>query len=190
MRVELALMARPGTKAITKIYSQPRAVRSQPRLAGKHYPQAEQVIVESTSEAAALAAKEKGTAAIAGAQAVKQNGLKIISGTWAAKWPTRPLSSSWARPWPARRRRRTPASFLNYPTRRGVLSPCCKLCRGASLNLTKILSRPIPGRFEEYRFMIEFLGAAPKKEVADALAKVRKLTDFLAVIGSYPVRRI
>ena len=58
------------------------------------------------------------------------------------------------------------------------------------LNLTKILSRPIPGRFEEYRFMIEFSGATPKKEVVDALARLRKLTDFLAVIGSYPVRKI
>ena len=58
------------------------------------------------------------------------------------------------------------------------------------LNLTKILSRPIPGRFEEYRFMIEFQGAAPKKEVVDALARIEKLTDFLAIIGSYPVRRI
>ena len=58
------------------------------------------------------------------------------------------------------------------------------------LNLTKILSRPIPGRFEEYRFMIEFHGAAPKKEVVDALARIEKITDFLAVIGSYPVRKI
>jgi prephenate dehydratase len=58
------------------------------------------------------------------------------------------------------------------------------------LNLTKILSRPIPVRFEEYRFMIEFLGTAPAKEVADALARIERITDFLAVIGSYPVRRV
>ncbi|MCE0523420.1 MAG: hypothetical protein LV480_10975 [Methylacidiphilales bacterium] len=58
------------------------------------------------------------------------------------------------------------------------------------LNLTKILSRPIPGRFEEYRFMIEFQGTVPKKEVVDAFARIGRLTDFLAVIGSYPVKRI
>ena len=58
------------------------------------------------------------------------------------------------------------------------------------LNLTKILSRPIPGRFEEYRFMIEFYGAAPQKKVVDALTRLKELTDFLAIIGSYPVRRI
>jgi len=56
--------------------------------------------------------------------------------------------------------------------------------------LTKILSRPIPGRFEEYRFMIEFQGAASEKSAVAALARIKKITDFLAIIGSYPVRRI
>jgi prephenate dehydratase len=58
------------------------------------------------------------------------------------------------------------------------------------LNLAKILSRPIPGRFEEYRFMIEFHGAAPAPAVADALARLKKITDFLSIIGAYPVRKI
>jgi chorismate mutase/prephenate dehydratase len=58
------------------------------------------------------------------------------------------------------------------------------------LNLTKVLSRPIPGRFEEYRFMIEFQGAASSLIVVQALARLRKITTFLAVIGSYPVRRV
>jgi prephenate dehydratase len=38
--------------------------------------------------------------------------------------------------------------------------------------------------------MIEFLGAAPKKEVLEALARLKKITAFLAIIGSYPVRRV
>jgi chorismate mutase/prephenate dehydratase len=58
------------------------------------------------------------------------------------------------------------------------------------LNLTKILSRPIPGRFEEYRFMIEFHGSVATTEVMTALARLKKITTFLAVIGCYPVRRI
>ena len=53
------------------------------------------------------------------------------------------------------------------------------------LNLTKILSRPIPGRF-----MIEFQGTTPAKPVVDALARIVRITDFLAVIGRYPVRKI
>ncbi len=79
MRVELALMARADTKAVTKIYSHRAPFDHSRDWLQKHYPQAEQIIVESTSEAAALAAKEKGAAAIAGLQAVKTNRLKIIS---------------------------------------------------------------------------------------------------------------
>src|SRR5271154_3631476 len=79
MRIELALMARPDSKVITKIYSHRAPFDHSRDWLGKHYPQAEQIIVESTSEAAALAAREKGAAAIAGLQAVKEHRLKIIS---------------------------------------------------------------------------------------------------------------
>src|SRR5450432_607428 len=79
MRVELALMARADTKIITKIYSHRAPFDHSRDWLAKHYPQAEQIIVESTSEAAALAAKEKGAAAIAGLQAVSKHRLKIIN---------------------------------------------------------------------------------------------------------------
>ena len=79
---------------------------------------------------------------------------------------------------------------FELPHKAGSLVSVLQVLSRRKLNLTKILSRPIPGRFSEYRFMIEFQGAAPKKEVADALTRLRKLTDFLAVIGRYPVRRV
>src|SRR5476649_141221 len=79
MRVNLVLMARPDTKTINKIYSHRAPFDHSRDWLQKHYPQAEQIIVESTSEAAALAAKEKGAAAIAGEQAMAQHGLSIIS---------------------------------------------------------------------------------------------------------------
>src|SRR5471032_1240608 len=79
MRVELALMARADSRLITKIYSHRAPFDHSRDWLNQHYPQAEQIIVESTSEAAARAAKEKGAAAIAGMQAVEQNRLKIVS---------------------------------------------------------------------------------------------------------------
>ncbi len=190
MRVELALMARPDTKVIAKIYSHRAPFDHSRDWLAKHYPQAEQVIVESTSEAAALAAKEKGAAAIAGAQAVKQNGLKIISkdvGSEVANQTTFIVVG----PPLARAARPTHTSLVfELPHTAGSLVSVLQVLSRRKLNLTKILSRPIPGRFEEYRFMIEFYGATPKPEVADALTKLKKVTDFLAVIGSYPVRRV
>jgi len=190
MRITLILMARADTDGITKIYSHRAPFDHSRDWLKKHYPQAEQIIVESTSEAAALAAKEKGSAAIAGLQAVKENRLKIISkevGSEVANQTTfivvgPPLVRS-AKP--------THTSLVfELPHKPGSLVAVLHVLSRKKLNLTKILSRPIPGRFEEYRFMIEFHGAAPKKEVAETLARIKKLTDFFAIIGSYPVKRI
>jgi chorismate mutase/prephenate dehydratase len=190
MRVELALMSRADTRTITKIYSHRAPFDHGRDWLQKHYPKAEQIIVESTSEAAALAAKEKGAAAIAGQHAAGPLRLKIISkkvGSEIANQTTfivvgPPLAHT-AKP--------THTSIVfELPHKPGSLVAVMQVLSRRKLNLTKILSRPIPGRFEEYRFMIESQGAAPKKEVVDALARLRKLTDFLAVIGSYPVRRI
>ena len=190
MRVELALMARADTKIVTKIYSHRAPFDHSRDWLSKHYPRAEQIIVESTSEAAALAAKEKGAAAIAGLQAVKEKGLKIISrevGSEVANQTTFIVIG----PQLARSAKPTHTSLVfELPHKPGSLVAVLHVLSRRKLNLTKILSRPIPGRFEEYRFMIEFQGAAPKKEVIDALARIEKLTDFLAVIGSYPVRKI
>jgi chorismate mutase / prephenate dehydratase len=190
MRIKLALMSHADTKIITKIYSHRAPFDHSRDWLQKHYPQAEQVIVESTSEAAAFAAKEKGTAAIAGLQAVKENGLKIISKNVGSEVPNQ-TTFVIVGPALARSAKPTHTSLVfELPHKPGSLVAVLHVLSRRKLNLTKILSRPIPGRFEEYRFMIEFQGAVPKKEVVDALARIEKLTDFLAVIGSYPVRRI
>jgi len=190
MRIELALMARPGTKRVTKIYSHRAPFDHSRDWLAKHFPQAEQIIVESTSEAAALAAKEKGAAAIAGTQAVAQNGLKILSrqvGSEVANQTTFILVG----PPLARPAKPTHTSIVfELPHVPGSLVAVMQVLSRRKLNLTKILSRPIPGRFEEYRFMIEFQGAASEKSAVAALARIKKITDFLAIIGSYPVRRI
>jgi chorismate mutase/prephenate dehydratase len=190
MRVELVLMARTDTKIITKIYSHLAPFDHSRDWLQKHYPQAEQVIVDSTSEAAALAAKEKGTAAIAGLQAIKENGLQIISkhiGSAVANQTTFVVVG----PPLARPMKPTHTSVVfELPHTAGSLVAVLQVLSRRKLNLTKILSRPIPGRFEEYRFMIEFHGASPSRAVDAALARIRKITTFLSIIGCYPVRKI
>lgn len=190
MRVQLALMARAGTTTIAKIYSHRAPFDHARDWLRKHYPQAEQVIVESTSEAAALAAKEEGAAAIAGLHIAARHQLKIVSrhvGSEVANQTTFiVVGAPLARPV-----KPTHTSLVfELPHKAGSLVAVLQVLSRRKLNLTKILSRPIPGRFEEYRFMIEFHGALPKKTIAEALAKLGKITDFLAVVGSYPVRKL
>jgi chorismate mutase/prephenate dehydratase len=189
MRIELVLMAKAGT-TITKIYSHPAPFDHARTWLDKHFPQAERITVGSTSEAAILASKEKGAAAIAGLQALEDNGLKIVSRE-VGKDIANQTTFIVVGPALARSSKPTHTSLVfELPHKPGSLVAVLNVLACRKLNLTKILSRPIPGRFDEYRFMIEFLGAAPTKEVVEALARLKKLTAFLAVSGSYPVRKI
>jgi chorismate mutase / prephenate dehydratase len=190
MRIEYVLVARADAKSIAKIYSHRAPFDHSRDWLAKHFPTAEQVIVESTSEAAALAAKEKGAAAIAGTQAVAQHGLKIIRHNVGSEIANQTTFIVVGHPL-ARPAKPTHTSIVfELPHQPGSLVAVMQVLARRKLNLTKILSRPIPGRFEEYRFMIEFQGAAASESALAALARIKKITDFLAVIGSYPVKRI
>ena len=190
MRVELALLALPETVTIDRIYSHRAPFDHARDWLREHYPAAEQISVESTPEAAALAAREKGAAAIAGAQVAAEHGLKIITrkvGDQVANQTTFIVVGNAL----ASRVEPTHTSLvfeLSHVS--GSLVAVLQVLAKRQLNLTKILSRPIPGRFEEYRFMIEVHGAAPDPVVVEALSRLRKLTAFYAEIGSYPVRKI
>jgi chorismate mutase/prephenate dehydratase len=190
MRVELALMARANAGTIRKIYSHRAPFDHGRDWLQKHYPGAEQIIVESTSEAASLAAKEKGTAAIAGQQAVEQHGLKIISREVGAEVANQTTFIVVGAPVPRSPKATHTSLVFELPHKAGSLVAVLQVLSRRKINLTKILSRPIPGRFEEYRFMIEIHGTAPSPVVVEALARLKKITTFLAVIGSYPVRKI
>jgi len=53
------------------------------------------------------------------------------------------------------------------------------------LNLTKIESRPLPGRPWEYLFYVDFLGYHKDKVVQKALAHLAETTQFSKLLGSY-----
>jgi prephenate dehydratase len=54
------------------------------------------------------------------------------------------------------------------------------------VNLTKIESRPIPGRPWEYSFYLDFLGDAADPVIAQALEKLVTSTESLRILGTYP----
>ena len=190
MRIELALMARSKTDRIERIYSHRAPFDHARDWLNQHHPHARQVMVESTSEAAAMAARQPRSAAIAGIQAANQHSLKILTrevGDQIANQTTFILvGGPLARP-----AKPTHTSLVfELPHVAGSLVAALQVLSLRKLNLTKILSRPIPGRFEEYRFMIEFMGAAPTSQVVAAVDSLKKITTFLAEVGSYPIRKL
>jgi prephenate dehydratase len=74
-------------------------------------------------------------------------------------------------------------SFRNAP---GALFKCLSVFALRDIDLTKIESRPIPGRPWEYLFYIDFLGNIKETRVKRALSHLEEITEFLELLGCYP----
>lgn len=68
----------------------------------------------------------------------------------------------------------------------GTLYEALKVFSERSINLTKIESRPTRQKPWEYNFYLDFEGHRQDPVIQDALDKLKELTLFLKVLGSYP----
>ena len=69
--------------------------------------------------------------------------------------------------------------------RPGWLVRCLDEFARRDLDLTKIESRPRPGRMGSYMFFADLAGRASEPRVADAIAGVAGLCERARVLGSY-----
>jgi 3-deoxy-7-phosphoheptulonate synthase len=72
----------------------------------------------------------------------------------------------------------------------GLLARCLSVLADAGVNLTKLESRPKPGRTWEYMFYADFEGDATEPPIAAALAAVREQCTEFRLLGSYDVASI
>ena len=73
-------------------------------------------------------------------------------------------------------------SLQNHP---GALSECLTVFATYNLNMTKIESRPIPGRPWEYRFFVDLDIEPANQALSDAETEIRKHTTNYRVLGIY-----
>ncbi|HEY2932061.1 MAG TPA: prephenate dehydratase [Acidobacteriota bacterium] len=70
----------------------------------------------------------------------------------------------------------------------GALFRCLSVFALRDINLCKIESRPLPGKPWEYLFYVDLLAATRESRTRNALRHLEEITDFLKVLGCYPVK--
>jgi len=70
--------------------------------------------------------------------------------------------------------------------RPGTLLESLRAFASRGLNLTKIESRPLPGRPWEYTFFIDIEAHRDEPLMREALEELRESTNFIKILGSYP----
>ncbi len=71
----------------------------------------------------------------------------------------------------------------------GALLRSLTLLHEHRLNLTKLESRPRPGYPFQYLFYLDFVGNLSDPNVAAAVDRLRDVTAFLKILGSYPIEQ-
>jgi chorismate mutase/prephenate dehydratase len=72
----------------------------------------------------------------------------------------------------------------------GALSNILRPFASKGLNLSKIQSRPSPGKDWEYVFFADFDGHMEDPKAKWVMKKIKSQTSFLKSLGSYPNGRI
>jgi chorismate mutase/prephenate dehydratase len=189
LRVEQNLLSLGEMREVRRIYSHSQSLAQCNGWLAQHLPNAERIPVASNAEAAQRAAKEPGSAAIAGRIAGERYGLQALARSIEddPTNTTRFLVLGKLRPAPSGRDRTSLVmSAENRPGAvHGLLTPLAQ----HGVSMTRIESRPARARAAlwEYLFFIDVEGHEQDERVAAAIAALRARAPFLKVLGSYPV---
>lgn len=184
--VDLNLLGRGSLADVRRVYSHPQPFGQARRWLAEHLPAAECVEVSSTAKAAALAADEEGTAAIAGGLASEEFGLPVLASS------IQDASTNVTRFFVIGKKTTRPSGHdktsIMFAVRDqpGALVLALEPFRGAGISLTRIESRPSKKRPWEYYFFADFAGHADDSAVAAALKSLAGVCSFTRVLGSYP----
>ena len=196
LRVNHCLMAMPGVKLneITKVHSHPQALaQCESNLSRLGL---EKVIEADTAGSARLLKEwnDRRSAVLASRRAAEVYGLDILAENMEdnpANY-TRFLAIS-DQPYKAEDpetgdyKTSIVFSLVNKP---GALFKALSVFALREIDLTKLESRPDPGKTWEYLFYIDFAGHAQAHVPSRALDHLAELAPFLRILGSYPRHRL
>lgn len=189
--VRHCLIGFAGTKLheVKDVYSHPQALAQSGKFLQKH-PNMHANFYSSTSTAVNYI-KEQGktqNAAIASREAAMHSGLSILAediGNQAQNY-TRFLILARN---PVKVPKTLPAKttmVFSTEQKAGTLVDVLGVFKEFNINMTKLTSRPIPGKPWAQQFFVDFQGNQDEENVAEALKTITMTTPDFRVFGSYP----
>ncbi|MDX2225854.1 MAG: prephenate dehydratase domain-containing protein [Verrucomicrobiae bacterium] len=192
MSIELLLLARGKRplSQIKRVYSHRAPFDHCHSWLKQNLPKAQRVLCGSTPLAAAEAAQDSEGAAIASAEAAQLHGLEIINREVGRKAQNRTKFFAIGKGYPLRAKPGLATVFFELPDTVGALCDVLTVLKENRINLSRISSRPIYGRQDEYTFNAELELASKPAAMEKLMARLKPVTDVLTLVGHYPLVRI
>jgi chorismate mutase/prephenate dehydratase len=191
LRIDQCLLAKSSNpRRLRRIVSHGQSLAQCRTWLSQHYPRVLLEAVASNSAAAALAAQDGATAAVAGRQAALHYGLCVVAASIhdQSDNTTRFLVvSADGRNDPSEDDKTS--ILLSVAHESGALYRVLEPFARNGINMSTIESRPLKGRAWEYVFFIDVAGHESAPALKKALASIRRRSIFVKVLGSYPAWR-
>ncbi|PPK61719.1 prephenate dehydratase [Actinokineospora auranticolor] len=188
--IRFSVLVRPGLAAadVRTVASHPHALAQVQRWVRANLPNAEPRVAASTAAAAVGVVKGEFDAAVTAPVASRHYELDVLATGVADESDaiTRFLLLSRPTAPPAPTGADRTSVILVVSHRPGELAAVLAELATRGLNLTRIESRPLRDRFGEYRFYLDLDGHIGEQRVADALAALRRRSQHVLFLGSYP----
>jgi len=188
LRVEQCLLARTTQlRHIRRVVSHAQSLAQCRQWLAEHLPGVPQEEAASNAQAAEIARRTRGVAAIAGRAAAECFGLKIV----AASIQDQPTNTTRFLVLGGDGENRPSGDdktsvLLTLSHEAGALRRVLEPFADNGVSISTIQSRPIKGRAWEYVFFLDLVGHAQEAPVARALAAAGERCASLKVLGSYP----
>jgi len=178
---------RGGIAAIKTVYSHPQSFGQCQEWLNANLPHAARMPTASNAEAARMAAKNPGSAAIASERAAEYFGLNVLLKNIEddPKNTTRFLVVGNQQVAPSGIDKTS--LVMSAPNRPGAVHDLLVPLAKHSVSMTKLESRPARSGLWEYVFFVDIEGHQQDEKVAAALAELKNIASFVKVLGSYPV---
>lgn len=175
--------------SVKRLYSHPQSFNQCRKFLAKNLPNVEVAETSSTAAAAQKAARDKNSAALASLTAARIYKLGILRKSVEdfSNNITRFMVLSLKEAQKSLKGKDKTSIALTLKNRPGELHRLLGIFQKRKINLTKIVSRPLPRTAWAYLFYIDFEGHRDNKKVEACLKDVARMTEELKVFGSYPM---